>query len=117
MILHFLAERVPELAESEETEWQSDDPTGRLVEFVRAAGLREIDTHWYGHLLSFDSAADYWEAQTAIVTRARKRLLALSPDRVAQLRGEFLVEAERVLERGGKLYYPYGAFYVTGVRA
>lgn len=117
VILDFMARRVPELAEPEETDWQKGDPTGQLVAHVRAAGLREIASCWHGHILTFESAADYWEAQTAIVTRVRKRLLALSPDRVAQLREEFLSEGGRILASGGKLYYPYGAFYVTGIRA
>ena len=116
MILSLIARRIPEVAEPDEADWQRGDPTVRLVEFARAAGLREIETSWHGHVLTFEDAADYWEAQAAISTLARKRLLTLEPNRVAQLRGEFLAEAERVLESGGKLYYPYGAFYVTGIR-
>lgn len=115
MILGFIAQRVPEFLAA------ADRPTdvlpGRLEAFARAAGLREIATRWCGHVLTFDSAADYWEAQTAIVTRVREQLLALSASRVATLRDEFLAATQRVLDQGGKLQYPYGAFYVTGVRA
>lgn len=116
MILDLLDRRIPDVAEPDSTDWQRHAPTARLVEFIRAAGLREIETRWHGHVITFDSAEEYWEAQAAISTLARKRLLALEPKRVSQLHDEFLADARHVMQRGGKLYYPYGGFYVTGIR-
>lgn len=116
-ILDLIGRRVPQLAEPTVTGWSEHKPYMRLVRAVTAAGFQEIRTCYEGHILTFDSAEEFWEAQAAIVTSARKRLMTLAPEQVEALRREFLAVAQRTLDRGGKLYYPYGAFYVSGLRA
>ena len=54
-----------------------------------------------------------WEAQLAIATEVRKRLAGAGEADVVHVRKAFLTEAERVLARGGRLVYPYGATFVT----
>lgn len=116
-IMDVIRRRVPELAEPAVTSWAGHDPMRKLAQAVKAAGFQQVETHWEGHTHTFDSAEAYWEAQAAIVTSARKRLITLPPEQVEALRREFIEEGRRTLSRGGRLYYQYGAFYVTGVRA
>ena len=117
VILDLIGRRVPQVPEPTVTSWSEHKPYERLAGAVTAAGFQQIATHYQGHILTFDSAEAFWEAQEAIVTSARKRLITLPPEQREALRREFLVAAQRTLDRGGRLYYPYGAFSVSGVRA
>ncbi len=107
---------LPEPTQAVDTEWGDHDPQGALVRFVRAAGFERVEPSWWGHEVIFDSAEEFWEAQTSIVTQVRKRLVEAPADTVAGLKRAFLGKAETILRRGGKLIYPYGAFYVSGTR-
>jgi SAM-dependent methyltransferase len=99
-----------------ETEWGNRNARGILVRLVKEAGLEGVQPSWRGHDVVFNSATEFWEAQSSIVTEVRKRLAAARPETVALLKQRFLARAENVLRRGGKLVYPYGAFYVSGQR-
>lgn len=105
---------LPEPTQVIATDWGEHNPRGSLVQVVREAGFEQVEASWNGHELEFESAEEFWEAQTAIVTEIRKRLVEASPEAVNQLKQTFLKEAESILRRGGKLTYPYGAFYVSG---
>lgn len=107
-------EMLPEPTQAIATEWGEHDPHGSLVQVVREGGFEQVEASWHGHELVFESAEEFWEAQTAIVTEIRKRLVEASPEEVNRLKQMFLKEAESILRRGGKLIYPYGAFYVSG---
>lgn len=115
-ILDIISQRVPHLPEPTVTTWSKRSTYSRLTKAVIDAGFQDVATHYEGHILTFDSAEAFWEAQEAIVTSARKRLMTLATGQVETLRREFLAKAQQVLDRGGRLYYPYGAFYVSGVR-
>lgn len=116
-ILDIISRRVPHLPEPTVTTWSKRSTYSRLTKAVIDAGFQKVATHYEGHILTFDSAEAFWEAQEAIVTSARKRLMTLATGQVEALRREFLAKAQQVLDRGGRLYYPYGAFYVSAVRA
>jgi ubiquinone/menaquinone biosynthesis C-methylase UbiE len=107
---------LPEPTQAIDTEWGGRDPQGALVRYVRDAGFERVEPSWWGHEVIFDSAQEFWEAQTSIVTQVRKRLVEAPPDAVASLKRAFLSKAETILQRGGKLIYPYGAFYVSASR-
>jgi len=99
-----------------ETEWGSRNPRGTLVRLVQESGFERVEENWYGHAMVFDSAQEFWDAQSSIVTEVRKRVMDAPPEAVALLKQTFITGAEGVLRRGGKLVYPYGAFYVSGQR-
>ena len=103
---------LPSPKETTATEWGANNPRETLVRLVREAGFDQVNQSWCGHEILFDSADDFWHAQTSIVTEVRKRIASASPGAVSRLKGEFVTMADRVLRRGGKLIYPYGAFFV-----
>jgi ubiquinone/menaquinone biosynthesis C-methylase UbiE len=115
--LTYLTKRMlPEPTQAIDTGWGRHDPQGGLVRLVREAGFEGVEQAWRGHDVLFDSADEFWEAQTSIVTEVRKRLIEAPGEAVAKLREDFCRKAEAVLRRGGKLIYPYGAFYVSARR-
>ena len=67
----------------------------------------ELHEEFRANEVVFRSPEEFWEAQAAIVTEARKRLLAASPEEAAAARGEFLRRA-----RGKRLVYPYQARFI-----
>jgi len=113
-IMDFVDSREPELPTAIFAEWQKRDPYRRLCLAIQEAGFEIDGTGWTGHTPCFDSALDFWEAQISIVTAARQRLLHLGAKRLAVLRDEFVASAQRVLDRNGRLYYPFGAYFVRG---
>jgi SAM-dependent methyltransferase len=114
-----LAKRLlPEPTQAVETTWVGEhDPRGTLVRCLQDSGFAEVEVTWWGHEVVFDSAEAFWEAQTAIVTQVRKRLIEASPEAVTALKHAFLGTAETILRRGGRLVYPYGALYVSARRS
>lgn len=107
---------LPEPAQEINTEWGNHDQRGYLLQVVRNHGIEQVEASWKGHELIFDSAEEFWQAQAAIVTEIRKRILCASPETVDRLKHDFLNAANSILLRGGKLIYPYGAYYVSGRR-
>jgi len=97
------------------TSWAGDNPLRRLVELVEAAGFQQVRSSWSGHEVRFASSAELWDAQLAIVTEVRKRVLGSDPASVERLRDRFDAEAIRVLSENGRLVYPYGATFVRAV--
>ncbi len=111
----FVSERVPWIAEPEETTWSGGQPFVTLPRRVRAAGFQRVRSEWVGHVVTFETAEAFWEAQVSIITSVRKRLAQLPQTRLTELRSEFITLAQQALDSGGELIYPYGAFYVTAV--
>lgn len=111
----FIEARVAELPQREETMWAGGNPSLSLRQHVVQAGFEDVRSDWVGHTVRFASAESFWEAQVAIITAVRKRLQQLPEDRVELLHSEFVGRAQAVLESGGELLYPYGAYFITGV--
>lgn len=84
-------------------------PLPRLRESLRSAGFSSPRVSWIAHEVRYESAKDFWDAQTAIVTEVRSRIGSADSMSVERLRHRFELEAERVLSQGGRLVYPYGA--------
>jgi len=56
---------------------------------------------------------EFWELQATFSSTARKRLAAAPGEEIEKLRKEFLETCRRAISYGGKLAYPYAAFFVT----
>ena len=112
-LLAIAAREVPEPPEPMLTAWARGRPLPHLLRAVAGAGLESPRASWAGSDVLFASAEELWEAQLAIATEVRKRLAGAGEADVVRVRKAFLAEAERVLARGGRLVYPYGATFVT----
>ena len=86
----------------------------RVRVLMREAGFRNLRTFWIGHQVCFEDPKEFWELQVTFSSMARKRLARVPAEKVAALRNEFLQTCSKVQDRGGKLAYPSGAFYVKG---
>lgn len=110
--------RIPGSGEAEESllASRSGSRAGIVAKLVEAAGFRDLQTDWLGHEPVVDSPQDFWEVQRTFSSIARKRLNRASPQALEAVRKEFLDSCGRVQGRGGKLMYPFAAFYVTATR-
>lgn len=83
---------------------------------IRAAGFCDVRVVWEGHIALLDAPEEFWEMQATYSSFARKRLAAAPPAKITALRREFDERCRSVLERGGKLVYPYGAAFFVARR-
>jgi hypothetical protein len=60
---------------------------------------------------------EFWEIQRTFSSIARKRIAGAAPEMVNLLREDFLRKCRDVQERGGRLVYPFAAFFVVARRA
>ena len=58
---------------------------------MRQAGFVDLRSSWAGKEFLFESAPDFWDAQAAIVTDVRKRMLLAEPEAIAAMKAEFLL--------------------------
>jgi hypothetical protein len=96
---------------------QGHATTHRVPALVGEAGFLSVRTSWEGHRPVVETPEEFWEVQHTYSSLARKRLADAPPEKVNRLREEFLESSRRVLARGGRLVYPYAAFYVAARRA
>jgi ubiquinone/menaquinone biosynthesis C-methylase UbiE len=92
------------------------DRSRRVLAMVRRSGFVDARWHWEGHELVADGPDEFWDVQRTFSTVARKRLAACAPGVVAAIRAEFGSRCRATLERGGRLVYPFGAFFVAARR-
>lgn len=90
--------------------------TGSVPQLIKAAGFVYLTTQWQGHIVSIPTAEDYWNLQRTFSSFSRKRINRMNEAQVQAVRDEFFTLCDKVQARGGKLYYPYGAFYVRAQR-
>jgi len=83
---------------------------------VRKAGFTGVQTYWQGHRFCVETPEEFWEMQRTFSSIARKRLRGAPAKKVEELRAEFLARCREVQARGGRLVYPFGAFYVVAWR-
>lgn len=104
--------------EAEETELaaHSRNRAQPVARMVRDAGFENITAGWVGHRAEVDSLEDFWDMQRTFSSIARKRLGGASPEQRQKVRRQFEDSCRDVLERGGKLVYPFGAFVVVAQR-
>lgn len=87
-----------------------------VLALVRRAGFVEVRSHWLRNELVVESPEAFWEMQSTFSSFARKRLANAPSDLAQAVRDEFLSRCRDVQARGGRLVYPFGAFYVVARR-
>jgi ubiquinone/menaquinone biosynthesis C-methylase UbiE len=87
-----------------------------VVRLVRQAGFVVLETHWHGQRAVVNSPEEFWNLQRTFSSLARKRLSGMLPGGVEELKREFFNTCEKVRAGGGKLVYPFAAFYVKARR-
>ncbi len=117
--LDALAEQhFPEVSEQEESNLASHsrNRTHSVPSLVRQAGFENLQTDWHGHQAVIEKPEEFWEIQRTFSSIARKRLGHAPPEKVEKLRREFIKTCREVQSRGGRLAYPFAAFYVKAVK-
>jgi hypothetical protein len=69
-----------------------------------------------GRTARFETPEEFWELQATNSSKVRKRLGDVDPETVDGFRREYVSHCRKVVERGGKLVYPYAALFVTASR-
>jgi SAM-dependent methyltransferase len=108
---------VPMTRETLHTAWSARNPKRRLVTEMRRAGLKGVTSSWVGHDLTYLTASDFLDAQFAVSTDVRKRMILATAEQRARIETEADAQARRVLNRGGTLRYAYGACFVSARRS
>ena len=113
-----IARRLEGRADPEESSLALDGRkrTQKVPELAREAGFRSLETSWSGAEPVIDTPEEFWDLQRTFSSFARKRLSEADAGQVESARAEFLKICREVQARGGKLIYPYGAFYVVARR-
>ena len=83
---------------------------------IRDVGFENLRQHWEGHQAVLDTPEDFWAIQRTFSSIARKRLNSASSNQVAKVRAKFDERCRKVLSRGGRLTYPFAAFFVAARR-
>ncbi len=111
-------EGIPALDEPEESSLAraGRNRTRSVPQLLRDAGFENLRRHWEGHQGVLETPADFWDIQRTFSSIARKRLNNATPDQVAAVRVKFEEACQRVLARGGRLTYPFAAFFVAARR-
>ncbi len=89
-------------------------PGPALDRMLRAAGFEHLRHSWRGVIDEIDDPEEFWSLQASLCSEARYRIQQSPPEAVERLHAAVVAASWRVLDRGGKLIYPHGAWYVTG---
>jgi len=102
----------------EESDWASHhgNRASILPDLVRSAGFVSVRTSWMGRTARFETPEEFWELQATNSSKVRKRLGDVDPETVDGFKREYVSHCRKVVERGGKLVYPYAALFVTASR-
>lgn len=110
---HFPGRSAPEQSDLADA---SRTRTDSVVQLVRRAGFTEIRTHWEGHEALIADPEEFWLIQRTFSSVARKRIEERSPEEVEALHADFIQQCQTTQARGGRLVYPFAAFFVAAVR-
>ena len=80
-------------------------------------GFRDIRTSWVGGEAPLDSASELWDVETTFSTPVRRWRATAAPAEVERRRASLIEDADRVLARGGRLVYFFGATILEARRA
>ena len=83
---------------------------GRLIEGL---GFNDVKHSWRGAIDQIDDPEEFWALQASLCSEARYRILDAPPDAVDRLHRACVAASWKVLDRGGRLLYPGGAWYIT----
>ncbi len=120
---HFLDSLVTEnITESEEPD-ESDlarhshhHRTQTVVSLIKQAGFKVIQTDWHGHDEIIETPEEFWEIQRIFSSISRKRLNTATATEIENLQKLFIEKCRQVQSKGGRLIYPFGAFFVIAQR-
>ena len=87
-----------------------------LATLMRRAGFIDVRSSSMRCRSTFATPEEFYDVQRTFSSVARKRLAVAPPERVAELREEFLEACGRALSRGGALVYPVAALFTTARR-
>lgn len=87
-----------------------------VIDLFRSTGFEKINWTWQGLQPELKTPEEFWELQTTFSSMARKRLAEASEEKISAIRNEFMETCRKTQQNGGKLIYPYGAFYVSGIK-
>lgn len=94
--------------------------SGALTSMLLRAGFENVRTHWEARLGVLEGSEDFWDLQATFSSFARDRISAASdhaPERLAALRRRFEEACRKARRRGGRLLYPYAAYYAVARRS
>jgi hypothetical protein len=89
------------------------------VSLLTRAGFEGVQTAWDARLGVLDEVDEFWDLQATFSSFARDRIAAAmgrAPERVAALRERFDERCREAVRRGGRLLYPYAAYYASASR-
>ena len=118
LLVSLVSQRLPGLDEPEESSLasQNSSRSSSVLSFVRQAGFANVQKYWEGYDATVEDVDKFWRIQRTFSSIARKRLSSAGAQKVEALRREFFERCHDVRARGGRLIYPYGAFYIIGRR-
>lgn len=108
-------ENLPKNDEAEESHLahHSHNRTQPVATLIKQAGFEILKTDWLGATEVIETPEEFWEIQRTFSSIARKRINDAAPEKSELLYNQFLEKCRRVQAGGGKLVYPFGAFYVV----
>ena len=108
-------EHLPQTNEAEESHLahHSHNRTQPVATLIKQTGFEVLKTDWHGDTEIIETAEDFWEIQRTFSSIARKRINDAAPDKAELLYNQFVEKCQKVQASGGKLVYPFGAFYVV----
>jgi len=111
-----LNQMYPSRSGDEETELarHSKIRTSQVLSLMGAGGIRATTSHWEGYENRFQDPERFCMLQRVYSSIARKRLSTLSEGDREAVKRAFLDRCHRVLAKGGRLVYPFAAFFVCG---
>ncbi len=114
----FVTQRIPGSKEAEEAPIarESKNRSHKIPQLIRQAQFTNFRRRWCGTEAFFETPEEFWEIQRTFSSIARKRLSGISPEKIEELRQEFLENCREVQSRGGRLVYPFGALFAVAQR-
>lgn len=108
-------EHLPPTDQAEESHLahHSHNRTQPVATLIKQAGFEVLKTDWNGDTETIETPEDFWEIQRTFSSIARKRINDAAPEKAELLYNNFVEKCRQVQTSGGKLVYPFGAFYVV----
>lgn len=106
---------LPQTNEAEESHLahHSHNRTQPVETLIKQVGFEVLKTDWQGDTEIIETPEDFWEIQRTFSSIARKRINDAAPEKSELLYNKFVEKCRQVQTSGGKLVYPFGAFYVV----
>lgn len=87
-----------------------------IISLIKKAGFDVVKTDWHGHREIIDTPQEFWEIQRTFSSVSRKRLNNAAPAEIDAVYKAFMEKCRKSKSSGGRLIYPFGAFYIVAKR-